>query len=233
MEPAVEDLVDMVDGEEEDLFDGTEDATEEDVKFDHIVGVLENIVMDPEFRRQHESFCRGNCGVFENTEENKLVYTTLFQEYTELTEMYIERRLAEEIEGFSMEEFSAMLETRPDEISGDLFDLLLGFGDFDEFKSLMLSYKEQFGVGGGVPSLAPVVTHLDGVAGAPSSEGVGAGAGSLTASVATLSIGGSSGQSAGSDSAQLTQSGGEAPGESRAHPHAASTSGASTSEGAP
>lgn len=31
-----------------------------------------------------------------------------------------------------------------DEISGDLFDLLLGFGDFDEFKSLMLSYKDQF-----------------------------------------------------------------------------------------
>ncbi len=48
-----------------------------------------------------------------------------------------------------------------DEISGDLFDLLLGFGDFDEFKSLMLSYKEQFGLTGGVapPSCAPPLCH--------------------------------------------------------------------------
>ena len=30
-----------------------------------------------------------------------------------------------------------------EEISGDLFDLLIGLGDFGEFKSLMLSYKEQ------------------------------------------------------------------------------------------
>jgi hypothetical protein len=30
-----------------------------------------------------------------------------------------------------------------DEISGDLFDLLIGLGDFEEFKSLMLSFKDQ------------------------------------------------------------------------------------------
>ncbi len=30
-----------------------------------------------------------------------------------------------------------------EEISGDLFDLLIGLGDFEEFKSLMLSFKEQ------------------------------------------------------------------------------------------
>lgn len=57
----------------------------QDTKFDLIVGVLESIVMDPSFRSQHEAFCRTNCQVFENTEENKLVYTTLFQQYTELT----------------------------------------------------------------------------------------------------------------------------------------------------
>ena len=55
------------------------------MKFDHIVGVLESIIMDPEFRSQHEAFCRANCAVFENTEENKLQYTTLFQQYTDLT----------------------------------------------------------------------------------------------------------------------------------------------------
>lgn len=57
----------------------------QDVKFDRIVGVLEGIVMDPAFRSQHEAFCKANCGVFENTDENKLIYTDLFKQYTDLT----------------------------------------------------------------------------------------------------------------------------------------------------
>ena len=31
----------------------------------------------------------------------------------------------------------------PEQIAGDVFDMLLSFGDFDEFKALMLSYKSQ------------------------------------------------------------------------------------------
>ena len=30
-----------------------------------------------------------------------------------------------------------------DEISPDVFDVIMGFGDFEEFKELMLSYKDQ------------------------------------------------------------------------------------------
>lgn len=81
----------------------------------------------------------------------KLVCNDLFKEYTEITgaclaccsrsaamvdhrpcsaflcpETYIERRLAEEIDGFDMAEFAEMLEARADELNGDVFDILMG-----------------------------------------------------------------------------------------------------------
>jgi len=40
-----------------------------------------------------------------------------------------------------MARFEEMLSTRQDEIGGEIFDLLLSFGNFDEFKDMMLSYK--------------------------------------------------------------------------------------------
>jgi len=43
--------------------------------------------------------------LFENDEENKLVYTDIFKSYQETVESFIANRLAEEIEGFSMEKF--------------------------------------------------------------------------------------------------------------------------------
>ena len=70
------------------------------------------------------------------------MYTELFARYTELTEGAIESWLEEQIPGFSMDEFSGMLEARADELVGDVFDILMGFGDFEEFKSLMLSTLE-------------------------------------------------------------------------------------------
>ena len=45
------------------------------------------------------------------------------------------------MEGFSMAEFSGMLEHRKDELYGDVFDLLMTLSSFDAFKELMLAYK--------------------------------------------------------------------------------------------
>lgn len=73
--------------------------------------------------------------------QSKLVYTTLFNDYTELIEGYIIARLTREVPNFSMDEFGSMLGTRTDEITGDVFDMLMSFTDFTEFKDLMLSYK--------------------------------------------------------------------------------------------
>jgi len=35
-------------------------------------------------------------------------------------------------------------------VTGDVFDMLMSFSDFEEFKGLMLSHKAQLGGGGGV-----------------------------------------------------------------------------------
>ena len=51
------------------------------------------------------NFCKEHCLKFEATEENKLEYTTVFKQYTELIESYITKELAQAIEGFSMETF--------------------------------------------------------------------------------------------------------------------------------
>ncbi|ETI36727.1 hypothetical protein, variant [Phytophthora nicotianae CJ01A1] len=92
--------------EEEEIFDndvGEENA--EESKFDEMIGVLQDILMDPEFVGMQRKFCRNNCEVFDNVSENKLIYMDIFQQYTNLIETFIERRLHEKLEYFSMEEF--------------------------------------------------------------------------------------------------------------------------------
>jgi len=79
--------------------------------------------------------------VFDDTEENKVVYTQIFNEYTVLIETTLDEKLRAKVPGFSMKKFETMLASRQDEIGGEMFDLLLSFGDFNEFKDLMLSYK--------------------------------------------------------------------------------------------
>ena len=60
-----------------------------------------------------------------------------------MIEGFLAERLAATIDDFDMEEFGAMLEARPDEVTGDVFDTLMTFSDFAEFKGLMLAYKGQ------------------------------------------------------------------------------------------
>ena len=51
---------------------------------------------------------------FEATEENKLVYTQIFNQYTSTIEAFINQKLSEMIDEFNMERFIALLETRKD-----------------------------------------------------------------------------------------------------------------------
>jgi hypothetical protein len=50
--------------------------------------------------------------------------------------------LKQQIKNFDMEAFVKSLQERKDEVCEDIWDILIGFTDFQEFKSLMLSYKE-------------------------------------------------------------------------------------------
>lgn len=42
-----------------------------------------------------------------------------------------------------MEEFLLLIREREEEITGDVWDILLSLGDFIEFKSMMLAHKQQ------------------------------------------------------------------------------------------
>ena len=141
-------LPDVADGRgmgADETIDMCKGTSAEDNKFDSIVGALEELLLDEEFVSLQDGFCAEHCHVFEDTEENKLEYTDIFVAYTERIEGFIAARLQDAIEDFDMEEFGAMLEARPDEISGDVFDTLMSLSDFAEFKGLMLAHKNARG----------------------------------------------------------------------------------------
>ena len=110
----------------------------EDDKFDEVVGQLQEILIDPTFSKLQKQFCEKHCMHFEPTEENKLIYMTIFKDYTDQIENHITKKLEETVEGFSMETFLKQLQTRKDEIDEPLMDLLLSFSEFESFKEMML-----------------------------------------------------------------------------------------------
>ena len=52
-----------------------------DGRFALIVGALEDIIMLPAFSELQNTFCANHCHHFEDTEENKLIYTELHERY--------------------------------------------------------------------------------------------------------------------------------------------------------
>lgn len=124
---------------EETLFEASYSAGDaEERRFDEIISALEDAVMAPAFRDPIVAFCREHCKAFvPGVEENTMEQHALFARYEELTETRVERELSARIPGFEMGAFEAMLAQpgRAEAISGDVLDLLMAFGDFDEFKS--------------------------------------------------------------------------------------------------
>merc|ERR1719231_1413536 len=149
-----EDIIDEIEEDicvEDDFDDEMEDIayvsiggnSGEDDMFDAVVGKLEEIIMDEDFNAQTTEFMRRNCVHFERGDELKLEYTEVFQQYTTLIEEHVERGLREGIPDFCMETFLGLLEARQDEISADVFDMLLSMSDFELFKEQMVDYREQ------------------------------------------------------------------------------------------
>ncbi len=65
-----------------------------------IVGAIEEILMDPSFSNLQDNFCNKHCDKFDDTEESKIIYTTLFQEYTRIIETALNDKLKARIEVF-------------------------------------------------------------------------------------------------------------------------------------
>ena len=108
------------------------------------MGALESILIDPDFEHARETFCRSHCLAFNpKDDENSLVHTSIFSNYTRLVEGTIEAELKAKVPGFEMSEFVHMIQTRRDQLMSEVFDLLLSMADFETFRDLMHLYKEE------------------------------------------------------------------------------------------
>ncbi|KAM6353663.1 ADP-ribosylation factor-like protein 2-binding protein isoform 3-T3 [Alca torda] len=97
--------------------------------------------MDDDFQLIQRTFMEKHYQEFDDSEENKLVYTSIFNEYISLVEKYIEEKLLDRIPGFNMTAFTMSLQQHKDEMAGDIFDMLLTFTDFLAFKEMFLDYR--------------------------------------------------------------------------------------------
>ncbi|KAL1526086.1 hypothetical protein AB1Y20_014815 [Prymnesium parvum] len=139
---------DVVDG---NCDEGEEDSASEEVmvssgenadQTSQILAELEDMMMDEEFNAKVDAFTQRHCDHFDEGEENKLIYTSLFAEYTKMLEEYIEERLGATLEGFDMQAFCATLSGRADKEELPLaLEMLSAYGDFESFKAMMLSCK--------------------------------------------------------------------------------------------
>eukprot|EP00762_Andalucia_godoyi_P002677 ANDGO_03313.mRNA.1 ADP-ribosylation factor-like protein 2-binding protein OS=Gallus gallus GN=ARL2BP PE=2 SV=1 len=123
-------------------FYGSDAGDTDEFEFSHCVGTLQEILLDAEFFNLRMAFMRAHCHEFDKSDENKLIYTALFEEYVRNIEGFLETRLKSAIPGFSMVWFLTEIERRgQDEVCGDLWDLLASLADFAQFKGIMLDAK--------------------------------------------------------------------------------------------
>ena len=71
-----------------DLTNLVNDQTD-DYKFDCFIEKLQEIVIEDQFEKMQNDFLEKYYKEFEDKNENKLIYTQIFKEYTSLTETYI------------------------------------------------------------------------------------------------------------------------------------------------
>lgn len=79
--------------------------------------------------------------IFVDSDENKFEYTDIFHKWVDLIETTVENHLKQAVDNFSMEELMRMLEEREGQVDGPIFDMLLSFGEFTNFKELVLEKK--------------------------------------------------------------------------------------------
>ena len=83
--------------------------------------------------------------VFEDTEENKLEYSPIYESYVYILESVIDSRLIEKFMPSETEEFYKTFKDNLqtyEAINSDTLDTLYGFIDFDKFKDKMIKFKE-------------------------------------------------------------------------------------------
>lgn len=138
--------------------------------------VAGQIISEPAFQHEIDTFVDTHCVYFDDVEENKLEYTTLHNQYTELAEKQIEGRMQEAMgPDFDMATF---LEHLPAFITGGAggvtgaddqeqsnfamtLEVLQNFHDFLAFKTMMLAKKKSKETAGSAVSSLDVMLEAD------------------------------------------------------------------------
>ncbi|XP_041693285.1 ADP-ribosylation factor-like protein 2-binding protein isoform X1 [Coregonus clupeaformis] len=74
-----ENIVEMVDLEE-DTF-SVSNSSDVDAAFDAVIGSIEDLIMEDDFQHLHQRFMEKHYLEFDDSEENKLTYTPIFNKY--------------------------------------------------------------------------------------------------------------------------------------------------------
>ncbi|XP_060079809.1 ADP-ribosylation factor-like protein 2-binding protein [Ylistrum balloti] len=125
--------------EDEDLAVSSSNSV--DTKFDETIGHVEDIIMDDDFQTIQNGFLEKYYQEFDDTEENKFIYTDIHREYVQLIEKHLDDELTKRMPGFSMGEFTHQIMERKNELEGEIFEMLLTFSDFMAFKEMFLDFK--------------------------------------------------------------------------------------------
>lgn len=113
----------------------------EDIRFDEIIGHIEDILLEDEFHAIQTKFLDNYWDVFDAVEENKLIYMDIFNEYNKAVEIYIVNYLQKVIPHFNIDQFLEYLNNRQNELEGEVFEVLSTFTDFVAFKEMFLDYR--------------------------------------------------------------------------------------------
>ena len=113
-------------------------------KFDQTIGLIEDLIMDDEFRLVQQEFLDQFAKEFDpKVDENKFIYTDIHQQYLKIIEDFILNRIKKSQKDFHLETFMKQLESHQDEFDSEIFEILLTFTDFLAFKQWMLDHRQE------------------------------------------------------------------------------------------
>ena len=116
-------------------------------KFDQTIGLIEDLIMDDEFRSIQQKFVGKYADEFDpSLDENKFVYTDIHREYLKIIEDFILKQIERIQPDFNLNDFMKQFESRQDEFEGEIFEFLLTFTDFLAFKQWMLEQRQSTSV---------------------------------------------------------------------------------------
>lgn len=114
----------------------------ETIQFDRTIGLIEDLIMDDEFRSIQQSFLGKYAHEFDpELDENKLIYTDIHREYLTIIEDFVIKKIKRSQPEFDLNRFMKQMESRQDELEGEIFEFLLTFTDFLAFKEWMMDHR--------------------------------------------------------------------------------------------